>query len=73
MDISLGAADEILAATAQQRTDGLRSFRAVLSSDLLDQNGAHIDALLNFAFDTLGAQRIDVRIVPSEGSMAQRA
>lgn len=43
----------------------LGSYHAELSSDLLDTHGQLIDRVISFAFDTLGASRIDLRVTPS--------
>jgi hypothetical protein len=40
----------------------LRCCRAELSNDLLDEEGTLIDRLVGFAFDTLGARTLDVRV-----------
>src|SRR3954453_17085908 len=37
---------------------------AELSSDLLDAHGHLIDLVINFAFETLGASRVDLRVTP---------
>ena len=42
-----------------------RSYHAELSSDLLDSHGQLIDRVISFAFDTLGASRLDLRVTPS--------
>lgn len=39
-----------------------RRCRAELSNDLLDEQGALIARLIDFAFDTLGVQTLDVRV-----------
>jgi hypothetical protein len=41
------------------------SYHAELSSDLLDPYGQLIDRVIGFAFDTLGASRLDLRVTPS--------
>jgi hypothetical protein len=41
------------------------SYHAELSSDLLDTQGQLIDRVISFAFDTLGASRLDLRVTPS--------
>ena len=41
------------------------SYHAELSSDLLDTHGQLIDRVISFAFDTLGASRLDLRVTPS--------
>ena len=38
---------------------------AELSSDQLDAHGQLIDRVISFAFDTLGASRLDLRVTPS--------
>jgi hypothetical protein len=40
------------------------SYHAELSSDLLDIQGQLIDQVISFAFDTLGASRLDLRVTP---------
>jgi hypothetical protein len=41
------------------------SYQAELSSDLLDAHGHLIDLVINFAFETLGANHVDLRVTPS--------
>ena len=41
------------------------SYHAELSSDLLDTQGQLIDRVISFAFDTLGASRLVLRVTPS--------
>ena len=41
------------------------SYQAELPSDLLDTHGQLIDRVISFAFDTLGASRLDLRVTPS--------
>ena len=41
------------------------SYHAELSSDQLDPHGQLLDRVISFAFDTLGASRIDLRVTPS--------
>ena len=43
-----------------QSTD--RSYRAEVPAGLLDEQNSLIDRIIAFAFDTLGAQRVDVRV-----------
>jgi hypothetical protein len=40
----------------------LRRCRAELSYNLLDEEGTLIDRLIDFAFDTIGAQTLDMRV-----------
>jgi hypothetical protein len=42
--------------------EALRCCRAELSNDLLDEECTLIDRLIGFAFDTLGARALDVRV-----------
>jgi hypothetical protein len=44
----------------------VRSYQAELSSDLLDQQGQILDAMIGFAFETLNADHLDLRVVSSE-------
>jgi hypothetical protein len=53
-------------AVAAPTEQAVRRFSVELSSDLLDEQGTHIDALLDFGFDTLDAQIVDVRVVPAD-------
>ena len=41
----------------------LRSYRVDLPHDLLDEDGSVLDWVLDFAFETLGARHLDLRIV----------
>jgi len=45
-----------------------RRCRAELSSDLLDEDGVLLGRLIDFAFDTLGAQALDVSVTTAMGS-----
>jgi hypothetical protein len=45
-----------------------RRCRAELSNDLLDEEGALLGRLIDFAFDTLGVQALDVRVTTAKGS-----
>jgi hypothetical protein len=46
--------------------DMLNSYRVELAQELLDEQGQLIDWLIGFVFDTLGAQSLDLRVVPPE-------
>jgi hypothetical protein len=46
--------------------DMLRSYRAELSSDVLDEQGEVLEHLISFAFETLNVQVLDVRVVPAK-------
>ena len=39
-----------------------RRYSAVVPAHALDEHGCLIDELIRFAFDTLGAQRLDLRV-----------
>jgi hypothetical protein len=45
-----------------------RRCRAELPNDLLDDEGALLGRLIDFVFDTLGAQALDVRVTTAKGS-----
>jgi hypothetical protein len=45
---------------------GRKSYSTELSCDLLDEQGAVLDCLINFAFDTLGVHILDVRVIPAD-------
>ena len=45
---------------------GVRSYRVELSSDLLDAQGQILEAMIGFAFDTLDACHLNLRVVSSE-------
>lgn len=42
------------------------SYRAELCSPLPDDGGALIDWLIGFAFDTLGASKLELRVVAAD-------
>jgi hypothetical protein len=42
------------------------SYRAEFPAALLDEQNSLIDRIISFAFDTLGAQRLDVRVREAE-------
>ena len=48
--------------------DTLNGYRVELAQELIDEQGQLIDWLIGFAFDTLGARSLDLRVVPSEQS-----
>ena len=51
----------------QQQTQLLSpSYRVVFPAALLDEQNSLIDRIISFAFDTLGAQRLDVRVREAE-------
>ena len=41
----------------------LQSYEVVLPLDVLDEQGTLLDWVIDFAFDTLDARRLDLRIV----------
>jgi hypothetical protein len=45
-----------------------RRCRAELPNDVLDEEGTLIGRSIDFAFDTLGVQVLDVRVTPAMGS-----
>jgi hypothetical protein len=45
---------------------GPRSYSAVIPAHVLDEHGRLIDELIQFAFATLGAQHLDLRIYEAE-------
>jgi hypothetical protein len=44
------------------RFQGPRRYSAVVPAHALDEHGCLIDELIRFAFDTLGAQHLDLRV-----------
>jgi len=42
------------------------SYRVEFPAELLDEQNSLIDRIISFAFDTLGAQRLDVRVREAE-------
>jgi hypothetical protein len=42
------------------------SYRAEIPAALLDEQSSLIERIINFAFDTLGARHVDVRVRESE-------
>ena len=47
------------------RDDVLGGYYTELSSDQLDIHGQLLDQVISFAFDTLGARRLDLRVTPA--------
>ena len=41
----------------------LRSYRVDLPHEMLDEDGSLLDCVLDFAFETLGARHLDLRII----------
>jgi len=62
------AAVEGISASRAAPGEALRCCRAELSNDLLDEEGMVIDRLVGFAFDTLGARTLDVRVTTAAHS-----
>jgi hypothetical protein len=46
--------------------DGERGYYAVVPKQPLDKQISVVDLLINFAFDTLGARHLDIRICAAE-------
>ena len=44
------------------RVQGPRCYSAAVPAHCLDEHGCLIDQLIQFAFDTLGAQHLDLRV-----------
>ena len=44
------------------RLQGPRRYSAVVPAHILDEHGRLIDELIHFAFDTLGAPHLDLRV-----------
>jgi len=42
------------------------TYRAQIPAELIDEQGSLIDRIIAFAFDTLGARRVDLRVRESE-------
>lgn len=42
------------------------SYHAEIPAALLDEQSSLIERIINFAFDTLGARRVDLRVRESE-------
>ena len=55
----------IITLSQQPAATGVRSYSAELSSDLLDPQGRVLDEVIGFAFDTLQAQHVNLRVVPA--------
>jgi hypothetical protein len=47
--------------------DQERTYRLEVSAQALDEQGRLIDELIGYAFDTLGARGLDLRIYRAEG------
>jgi hypothetical protein len=58
-DVDTGAISEEPSSLAAP----LRSYRVDLPQELLDEDGSLLDWVLDFAFETLGARHLDLRIV----------
>ena len=58
---------------ANTNTAQASCYRAELCSPLLDDDGALIDWLIGFAFDTLGASRLELRVTAPETCEQQGA
>jgi hypothetical protein len=50
----------------------LQSYRVELPQDLLDEQGQLLDWVIGYAFDTLEARHLDLRIVAVSGSSSLR-
>jgi hypothetical protein len=50
------------------QTIALQSYRVELTQDLLDEQGQMLDWVIGYAFDTLDAQHLDLRIVAASHS-----
>jgi hypothetical protein len=48
------------------QTTGHPSYRVEIPAGLLDEQSSLIERVIAFAFDTLGARRVDVRVRESE-------
>jgi hypothetical protein len=58
--------DRSTSPTLQRRgPDTPRSYRAELPLELLDEQGVLLDWLIDFTFDTLGADHLELRITDS--------
>jgi hypothetical protein len=53
-------------ATESRRVERNESYRAEIPAALLDEQSSLIERIIAFAFDTLGAQRVDLRVRESE-------
>ena len=51
---------------ATRRADPRPSYRAEIPAALLDEQSSLIERIISFAFDTLGAGRVDLRVRESE-------
>jgi hypothetical protein len=49
----------------------LHSYRVELAQDLLDEQGQLLEWVIGYAFDTLDAQHLDLRIVAASHSAAR--
>lgn len=52
-------------ATPARQSAPLNSYQVDLPLDALDEQGQLLDWVIGFAFDTLDARHLDVRIVPA--------
>jgi hypothetical protein len=58
-----GAGRRALGATPARQSAAPQSYRVELPLDLLDEQGRLLDWLIGYAFDTLDARHLDLRIV----------
>ena len=54
----------------QRLTNTHQSYYAAVPADLLDDGSTIIDQLISFAFDSLGATRLDVRVYDKTAARA---
>jgi hypothetical protein len=63
-----GTDQRALGATLTYPLAGLQSYRVELPLDLLDEQGSLLDWVIGYAFDTLDARHLDLRIVAAAHS-----
>jgi hypothetical protein len=63
---------QALGATGTHPSVALQCYRAELSLDLLDEQGSLLDWVIGYAFDTLHARHLDLRIVAATDSAPVR-
>jgi hypothetical protein len=62
-----------LGAVLTHQQIALQSYRVELAQDLLDEHGQLLDWVIGYAFDTLDARHLDLRIVAESHSASPMA
>lgn len=63
MTQAMSQSGQTIPASHNTSAEPLSHYRVEMPADLLDEQGAVIDWLIGFAFDTLGARVLELRVV----------